>query len=472
MVFASPIFLFLFLPITLLGYYLIHPKFRNFWLFLMSFIFYAWGGLSYALILLFSTLMNYLFGILIDKSKEKYKKSILILSIVYNLGILGFFKYFSFILYNIQEMIRIFIPQFTMEIPKISLPIGISFFTFQIMSYVIDLYRKEIRLQKSFLNLGLYIMLFPQLIAGPIVRYIDVEKEIYERKVDIDKFYIGLKRFVLGLGKKVLIANAMGSWADYAFTISLDKLSTPLAWLGIFGYTMQIYFDFSAYSDMAIGLGKMFGFDFLENFNYPYISQNIQEFWRRWHMSLSGWFRDYLYIPLGGNRKGKKKAYINSFIVFFCTGLWHGAAWNFIFWGLFHGIFLIIEKIGFGDILKRLPRIFRHIYTLLVVIIGWVFFRAEAFTMALRYLKRLFIFDFNKLEYFFLGLDNWKIFMGLCAIIFSLPSIQFVKKYLTNNIKESFLYELSSMLLYTMLFLISICFITGSSFNPFIYFRF
>ncbi len=278
MVFASPIFLFLFLPITLLGYYLIHPKFRNFWLFLMSFIFYAWGGLSYALILLFSTLMNYLFGILIDKSKEKYKKSILILSIVYNLGILGFFKYFSFILYNIQEMIRIFIPQFTMEIPKISLPIGISFFTFQIMSYVIDLYRKEIRLQKSFLNLGLYIMLFPQLIAGPIVRYIDVEKEIYERKVDIDKFYIGLKRFVLGLGKKVLIANAMGSWADYAFTISLDKLSTPLAWLGIFGYTMQIYFDFSAYSDMAIGLGKMFGFDFLENFNYPYISQNIQEF--------------------------------------------------------------------------------------------------------------------------------------------------------------------------------------------------
>ena len=472
MVFASPIFLFLFLPITLLGYYLIHPKFRNFWLFLMSFIFYAWGGLSYALILLFSTLMNYLFGILIDKSKEKYKKSILILSIVYNLGILGFFKYFSFILYNIQEMIRIFIPQFTMEIPKISLPIGISFFTFQIMSYVIDLYRKEIRLQKSFLNLGLYIMLFPQLIAGPIVRYIDVEKEIYERKVDIDKFYIGLKRFVLGLGKKVLIANAMGSWADYAFTISLDKLSTPLAWLGIFGYTMQIYFDFSAYSDMAIGLGKMFGFDFLENFNYPYISQNIQEFWRRWHMSLSGWFRDYLYIPLGGNRKGKKRAYINSFIVFFCTGLWHGAAWNFIFWGLFHGIFLIIEKIGFGDILKRIPRIFRHIYTLLVVIIGWVFFRAETFTMALRYLKRLFIFDFNKLEYFFLGLDNWKLFMGFCAIIFSLNSIQFAKKYLTNNIKENFLYELSSMLLYIMLFLISICFITGSSFNPFIYFRF
>ena len=335
MVFASPIFLFLFLPITLLGYYLIHPKFRNFWLFLMSFIFYAWGGLSYALILLFSTLMNYLFGILIHKSKEKYKKTVLILSIVYNLGILGFFKYFSFLLYNIQEIIRIFLPKFSMEIPKISLPIGISFFTFQIMSYVIDLYRKEIRLQKSFLNLGLYIMLFPQLIAGPIVRYIDVEKEIYERKVDIDKFYIGLKRFVVGLGKKVLIANAMGSWADYAFTISLDKLSTPLAWLGIFGYTMQIYFDFSAYSDMAIGLGKMFGFDFLENFNYPYISQNIQEFWRRWHMSLSGWFRDYLYIPLGGNREGKKRAYINSFIVFFCTGLWHGAAWNFIFWGLF-----------------------------------------------------------------------------------------------------------------------------------------
>ena len=280
MVFASSIFLFLFFPITLIVYYIIKPKFRNTWLFFMSLWFYAWSGAYYAIILFISTIMNYFFGILLNKFK-RYKKIILTCSIVYNLSILCFFKYFSFILFNIQRFIRLFVPKFYIEIPEIVLPIGISFFTFQIMSYVIDLYRNEIKVQKSFINLGLYIMLFPQLIAGPIVRYIDVEKEIYKRNTKIDDIDNGLKRFIIGLGKKVIIANTMGSWADYVFDLSWDKLNTPVAWLGICSYTLQIYFDFSGYSDMAIGLGRIFGFHFLENFNYPYISQSIQEFWKR-----------------------------------------------------------------------------------------------------------------------------------------------------------------------------------------------
>ena len=472
MVFASSIFLFLFFPITLIVYYIIKPKFRNTWLFFMSLWFYAWSGVSYAIILFISTIINYFFGILLNKFK-KYKKIILTCSIVYNLSILCFFKYFSFILFNIQRFIHLFIPRFYIEIPKIVLPIGISFFTFQIMSYVIDLYRNEIKVQKSFINLGLYIMLFPQLIAGPIVRYIDVEKEIYKRNTKIDDIDNGLKRFITGLGKKVIIANTMGSWADYVFGLSWDKLNTPVAWLGICSYTLQIYFDFSGYSDMAIGLGRIFGFHFLENFNYPYISQSIQEFWKRWHMSLSQWFRDYLYIPLGGNRRGKLKTYINSFIVFFCTGLWHGAAWNFIFWGLFHGIFLIIEKIGFGELLKRTPKICKHIYTMIIVMIGWVFFRVEGFFNALKYIKRLFVFNVDKLEYFYLTLDIWKIFIAICAILLSFPIINITKeKVIIKKVGENIKYEILVDFIYFLLFIVSICFISASNFNPFIYFRF
>ena len=280
MVFASAVFLFLFLPITIIGYFLIKPKYKNFWLFIMSFVFYAWGGLIYAVLFIFSAYINFLFGIWMEKDRER-KIEILFLSIVWNLGILAYFKYSSFILLNLQVIIQIFIPNFKINIVHVPLPIGISFFTFQIMTYIIDLYRKEIKVQKKFINLGLYIMLFPQLIAGPIVRYIDIEKEINNRKVDIDSIDAGIKRFILGLGKKIFIANIMGTWADTVFNMSLEKINTPLAWLGIFGYTMQIFFDFSAYSDMAIGLGKIFGFHFLENFNYPYISRNIQEFWRR-----------------------------------------------------------------------------------------------------------------------------------------------------------------------------------------------
>lgn len=473
MVFTSAIFIFMFLPITLLGYYLVPKNFKNIWLFFVSIIFYSWSGVYYAILFLFSAYMNYLFGIWMERTNKR--KKVLIISLFWNLGLLGFFKYFTFILFNIQRFIQIFISGFTMKIPQITLPVGISFFTFQIMSYVIDLYRKEIKVQRKFSNLGLYILLFPQLIAGPIVRYIDVEKEINNRYVNIDIFDYGVRRFILGFSKKILIANTMGIWADNVFNTPWDKMSSPLAWLGIFGYAMQIFFDFSAYSDMAIGLGKMFGFHFLENFEYPYISKSIQEFWRRWHMSLSQWFRDYLYIPLGGNRKGLKRTYINLIIVFFCTGLWHGAAWNFIFWGLFHGIFLILERLGLNKILKKLPKIIQHLYVIIIVSIGWVFFRADNILNALIYTKRLFLFKFDHLEYFIFELENWKLFIAILAILFSTPIIPKIKKQLlikakSDNIKN--FYKIVERLSYIVIFIIAISFMVGSNFNPFIYFRF
>ena len=472
MVFASAIFLFLFLPITIIGYFLIKPKYKNFWLFIMSLVFYAWGGLIYAILFIFSAYINFLFGIWMEKDRER-KKLILFLSIVWNLGILAYFKYSSFILLNLQVIIQIFIPNFKINIVHVPLPIGISFFTFQIMTYVIDLYREEIKVQKKFINLGLYIMLFPQLIAGPIVRYIDIEKEINNRKVDIDLIDEGIKRFILGLGKKIFIANIMGTWADTVFNMSLEKINTPLAWLGIFGYTMQIFFDFSAYSDMAIGLGKIFGFHFLENFNYPYISRNIQEFWRRWHISLSQWFKDYLYIPLGGNRKGKMRTYINLLIVFFLTGLWHGSSWNFIFWGIFHGVFLIIERLGLKKVLEKTPKILQHLYTMIIVIIGWVFFRADSFIFALKYLKILFIPNFIHMESFLVELENLKLFIAVCAIIFSTPIVPILKNILLNNIfKNKFYYEIFRNFIYIIFFLLSVIFLAGSNFNPFIYFHF
>ena len=472
MVFASAIFLFLFLPITIIGYFLIKPKYRNFWLFIMSLVFYAWGGLIYAILFIFSAYINFLFGIWMEKDRER-KKLILFLSIVWNLGILAYFKYSSFILLNLQVIIQIFIPNFKINIVHVPLPIGISFFTFQIMTYVIDLYREEIKVQKKFINLGLYIMLFPQLIAGPIVRYIDIEKEINNRKVDIDLIDEGIKRFILGLGKKIFIANIMGTWADTVFNTPLEKINTPLAWLGIFGYTMQIFFDFSAYSDMAIGLGKIFGFHFLENFNYPYISRNIQEFWRRWHISLSQWFKDYLYIPLGGNRKGKIRTYINLLIVFFLTGLWHGSSWNFIFWGIFHGVFLIIERLGLKKVLEKTPKILQHLYTMIIVIIGWVFFRADNFIFALKYLKILFIPNFIHMESFLVELENLKLFIAVCAIIFSTPIVPKLKNILLNNIfKNKFYYEIFRNFIYIIFFLLSVIFLAGSNFNPFIYFHF
>ena len=479
MVFSSPIFLFIFLPLMLIIYFFSDKKLKNFVLLLGSLIFYSWGGAKYLILMLFSIIVNYLIGILIGKYKKNnnIKKCILILGVLFNLSILGYFKYFNFFIHNVEHIGKIFNNNFSIMNNKIVLPIGISFFTFQMMSYIIDVYREEVTPQKSIINLGLYIMLFPQLIAGPIVRYIDIEEQINTRKVNLYKFTHGIERFIIGLSKKVLIANSNGFIVDYVFKEPSFYSNTVLVWLGIVCYALQIYYDFSGYSDMAIGLGKMFGFDFLENFNYPYISKSIKEFWRRWHISLSTWFRDYLYIPLGGSRVGKFKTYRNLVIVFFATGLWHGASWNFIIWGLFHGMFLILERGKFGELLKKVPTILQRIYTMLVVLVGWVFFRANNFKLALKYIKGMFKVDFTKVNQIYGVIDKEYMFFIIIGIIFSTPLIKKLNSLFNSKIKTEnnliiVITEGMWIAILMSMFIISILYITGSNFNPFIYFRF
>jgi len=452
--------------------YLIKPKLSNIWLFIASFFFYAWGGLKFALIVLFSTVINYILGLYLDKCKKnRLRLLILIFGVSFNLGILVFFKYFNFITDNINGLIRIFNPDFNLVVPNIPLPIGISFFTFQIMSYIIDVYRKAISAQKSIVNLSLYVFLFPQLIAGPIVRYIDIETQIVDRMVDLNKFNSGLYRFTIGLIKKVIIANNMALVADFAFN-NYNKLNTPIAWFGIVCYALQIYFDFSAYSDMAIGMGKMLGFDFLENFNYPYISKSIKEFWRRWHISLSTWFKDYVYIPLGGSKKGNYKTYRNLIIIFLLTGFWHGASWNFVIWGLFNGIFLLIERIGFEKILMKIPRTLQHIYALLVVLFGWVFFRAADLESAINYLKQLALFNFDGSEAI-LEIINLEIIVTLVlALIFSTPFAKYLNDKINKTFKNFNVIHGFKEIGICLMFILAICYVIGAKFNPFIYFIF
>lgn len=383
MLFNSSVFLWLFLPMVLVLNNLIKAKYSNYFLLAASLLFYAWGEPVYVLLMLFSIALNWAFGLLIDK-REKGRHFLLTVCVILNLAILGYYKYFNFLVDTINGLVgdELIAPR------SISLPIGISFFTFQALSYVIDLYRGECKVQKNILNLALYVSFFPQLIAGPIVRYSDIDEQISARIVSMDKFAVGFRRFLYGLGKKIIISNCMAEIADTIFGLPFAELTTTSAWLGAIAYTMQIYYDFSGYSDMAIGLGKMFGFDFLENFKYPYLSCSIQEFWQRWHISLGTWFREYVYIPLGGNRKGKVRTYLNLFTVFFLTGMWHGASWNFVVWGLYHGVFQIFERLGLKDFLKK-HRVFSHVYCLLVVMIGWVFFRAETLLDAIRYIFRM-----------------------------------------------------------------------------------
>ena len=331
-------FIFIFLPVVLAAYYLLRPAYRNTVLLMASLFFYAWGEPRYLLIMLFTITINYCGAMLIDTYRSR-AKLILCLSILANLGILVYFKYTNFIFENINALFR-----GNLEFIHVIMPIGISFYTFQAMSYLVDVYRKDCSVQKNFYDLMLYIVLFPQMIAGPIVKYHDVEQQIKSRETTLEDFSAGLRRFIVGLAKKVLIANSMGAVVERIFTSDTATFSTPIAWLGAVAYTFQLYYDFSGYSDMAIGLGRMFGFRFLENFNYPYISSSITEFWRRWHISLSTWFKEYLYIPLGGNRCGNVRTYFNLFVVFVATGVWHGASWNFVLWGLWHGFFIILER--------------------------------------------------------------------------------------------------------------------------------
>ena len=469
MVFSSMIFLWIFLPIVILLYYISNDKFKNIILLISSLIFYAWGEPKYIILMLISIFINYIFGIFLDKFR-KNGKLILILAIIVNLGLLAYFKYFNFYV----EGINILFNKNVLKFRDIVLPIGISFYTFQILSYIIDLYRKEIKVQKNILNLALYVSFFPQLIAGPIVKYKDIEKEINNRKVNLELFASGIKRFVYGLGKKVMIANSLAIVADTIFNSYTSSLNTPLVWLGAIAYTLQIYFDFSGYSDMAIGLGRMFGFHFMENFNLPYLSQSITEFWRRWHISLSTWFKQYLYIPLGGNRKGKFRTYLNLFIVFFATGLWHGASFNFVVWGLYHGLFLIIERIFFKKILdNNKMKFLNSIYVMLVVIIGWVIFRADSTYQALSLIKLMFSFDFSPTYILTTSQVNLKILLTIILAIILCGPIQKLVSSLKSSKKIIKFYENKFEVIVIVLILsISILELVSSSYNPFIYFRF
>ena len=480
MVFSSAFFMFVFLPIVILLIGFTKQKLHNAILLIASIFFYSWGSVSHTLILLSSIIINYVFGILIHNSQNVRSKLFLGIAISINLGLLGYFKYFNFFLDNINSGL-LFFDKDLIQYRSVVLPIGISFFTFQAMSYIIDVYRKTTPLQKNIFDLALYISLFPQLIAGPIVRYFDIAGQLNKRTLSIDKTASGIQRFIFGLAKKVIIANSMAVIADKIFALPISDISPGVAWLGLVAYTLQIYFDFSGYSDMAIGLGKIFGFNFPENFNYPYISGSIKEFWRRWHISLSSWFRDYLYIPLGGSRKGEIRTYFNLSIVFLCTGIWHGASWNFVIWGIFHGIFLIIERKGFDKILLKTWKPVQISYTLLVVMIGWVFFKIEAFNDAILYLEKLsFLSEATTQKVFVIEyLDYKALTLLIFAILYSFRIFRWVigrLKIWSQNMNLGNLYQVvfhsSKFAISLSLFIVTLLYLAASTYNPFIYFRF
>lgn len=467
MLFSSLVFIFYFLPAVLLTYYLSPNTWKNYILLLLSVLFYAWGGVSYAVVFILSMICNYLFARAISKSKYR-TKIWLRFGIFFNIALLFSFKYLVFFVDNINALGELFQADWTvLKGLKILLPLGISFYTFQQMSMLWDIYRNEKNVRVKFIETTLYIGFFPQLVAGPIVRYNDIIEQVRYRKETVQLFNSGIERFIIGLFKKVVIANTCGLLIDTILKNDVELLSPSAAWLGVVAYAFQIYYDFSGYSDMAIGLGRMFGFEILENFNFPYVAKNIREFWRRWHISLSSWFRDYVYIPLGGNQATVKKTYRNLMIVFLLTGFWHGATWSFVFWGVFHGIFIIIERLGFSKILDRIPAFFSWSYTMLIVLIGWVFFRIESFEEAAQFVGIM--FDFNSsatisgLE--FLNSENSVILM--LAFLLSFPIMRSLKFKQTNYFVP-FMKNIGLILL----FLIAVMAINFGSYNPFIYFKF
>lgn len=464
MVFSNLVFLCLFLPAVLLIYYAVRKELQNIVLLFFSLVFYAWGEPIYVFLMLFSILVNYWFGILLGNSRftNGQRKLLLTFAIVMNIAILGYFKYANFLVDNINSILHT-----NIVLEKIPLPIGISFFTFHAMSYIIDIYKKKVDAQRNIFDLALYFTVFPQLVAGPIVRYNTISHQLHQRTVDAGKFSEGVRRFIIGLGKKVLIANQLGVIADEIFSMNPSDMSVSLAWMGAIAYTLQIYFDFSGYSDMAIGLGKMLGFDFLENFNYPYISKSISEFWRRWHISLGSWFRDYVYIPLGGNRVTTWKVYRNLFIVWGLTGFWHGASWTFMIWGIYYGILIALEKAGLENLLQKLWSPLQHIYVMFLVIIGWVFFRADNFSYCFEFLKSMFGFNspLTDINSYFYIMNYWGIF--LLAIITAAPVFPWLQKMLSTK-----RFAVLSPVYYLSILVIVLVFLTNATYNPFIYFRF
>lgn len=467
MLFSSQVFLYFFLPITLIVYYLSPKRFRNFILLIASLIFYAWGEPIYILIMLFSTVFDYINGLLIDKfqkkNQDKYAKIVLIVSVVGNLAILGFFKYSDFLISNINSLFNS-----NISLLAIALPIGISFYTFQTMSYTIDVYKQNVKAQKNFISFATYVTLFPQLIAGPIVKYRDVSESLENRKENITDFSEGIKRFIIGLFKKVMIANNAGFIWESIHSLPYSEISLSLAWIGAICYSLQIYYDFSGYSDMAIGLGKMFGFHFLENFNYPYIAKSITDFWRKWHISLSSWFKEYVYIPLGGSRKTIARTVINLLIVWFLTGLWHGASWNFVVWGLYFGVLLIIEKFVLKKVLDKMPSFIRHLYTLFFVVISWVIFACPTLEDGLNYISIMFNFNNEIISTESIYLISTHFVLFIIAIIGCTPIFKKIKEKLKNNK----IFMIIEIIICLILFFISLSFLVGSTYNPFLYFRF
>jgi len=450
-------------------YYIVPGRiFKNLVLIVSSLLFYSWGEPFYVLIMVLSILNDYTFSNLLVKARENNQprkaRVYFIISILINLGLLGFFKYYGFAVDNLNNLFNL-----NLVNHDLPLPIGISFYTFQTMSYSIDVYRRKVKVQKNILTLATYVALFPQLIAGPIVRYIDVESDMENRIESLPLIYEGTRRFIKGLAKKVLIANTMGFFADFIYNGNILEHGTLILWLAAIAYALQIYFDFSGYSDMAIGLGKMFGFNFPENFNHPYMATSITDFWRRWHISLSTWFRDYLYIPLGGNNGGSLFQIRNLFIVWLATGLWHGASWNFILWGLYYFVFLVLEKFLLADVLKKIPSIIKRIATLLVITVGWVIFRLEDFQAMGTALSRMFVYNpLNTTSFLF---DYQPIlytvpFM-LAGIFFSFPLYKKMEDKITG---PGMRMALDVTLL--IVFMVSIMFLAGENYNPFIYYRF
>jgi alginate O-acetyltransferase complex protein AlgI len=483
MLFSSPLFLYLFLPITLLGYYLAIKKMKNYWLLLMSLIFFAWGGVSYTIILIGSIVLNYFFGLAIDRSgKEQKARAWLTAGITCNILLLGIFKYTNFLISNINHLfLSISLPKITS--PDILLPVGISFYTFHALSYLIDIYRKKTTAQKNIFDLALYIAMFSQLIAGPIVRYSDIWLQLKNRTHTLARFSSGIERFIIGLAKKVLLANTLANVADYIFdTGDLANLGYANAWLGMISYTFQIYCDFSGYSDMAIGLGRMFGFEFMENFNFPYLARSVKEFWRRWHISLSTFFRDYVYIPLGGNKVKTSRMYLNLLIVFFLTGFWHGANWTFVVWGLLHGFFMIIERLGFEKFLTRIWPPIANIYTLLVVMLAWVLFRAKTFGAAIQFWEALFDFKNDHGHVVrFMNFANIQFCIALAvAVLGSFGFFRYIGSLLNKIFQAknavstglTYVYHVVSVFIYAGLLILSSMYLIAGTYNPFIYYQF
>lgn len=473
MVFSSLLFLFLFLPVVLVLYFLVPRRFRNLVLLLVSLFFYAWGEPLYVLLMIATIIIDYIHGLLVERFQKRGQgrraRIAVISAIIINIGMLGFFKYTDFVIGNINGIFGAAIP-----LLKIALPIGISFYTFQIMSYVIDVYRGDTRAQHNIISFGAYVVLFPQLIAGPIVRYRTVADQLDDRRETLPEFAEGVQRFMLGLGKKVLLANNIGLIWSQVSALDASELPVLTAWIGIIAYTFQIYFDFSGYSDMAIGLGHMFGFRFLENFNYPYMSRSITEFWRRWHISLSTWFKEYVYIPLGGNRKGFAKQIRNILVVWLLTGIWHGAAWNFVLWGVYFGILLIIEKLFLLKRLEKAPSWVGHLYTMFLVIISWVIFGFDDLGKGISFLGAMFgvggagLADGNSVYLLYTNL--------ILLIILFFASMDWGKRLWATFTQKLHarpgVVELVRNIAFIGIFLLSVAYLVNASYNPFLYFRF